>query len=169
LIVNNQDGLRVCERALFDRGIRVLPASRGYLVRKFGSCRGVDLANRMMDMGYMFPGTEGRRRMYEVYPYGALQVLTGGRIPRYKKGHSSERRSGALQILELLRGWMPVDIPEWLDDEVRSVAPGGLKSTMDRVDAIISVLCVYCHWLYSGERTEVLGDVEDGFVLLPRR
>ena len=76
--------------------------------------------------------------------------------------------TGSVRKIELPRSWLPVTTPRSLDAEVVSAKPGEFKSTMDKVDAVISVLCVYCHWLYSGERTEVLGDTEDGFVLLPR-
>ena len=169
LIVNNQEGLRGCERSLFDRGIRVLPANRTFMGRKFGSCRGVDLANRLFEMGYSFPGEREDKVIYEVYPYGALQILTGGEMPRYKKGQADERRKGAMRLLEIVRDWLPVSIPSWLDEEIDSATPGELKSVMDKVDSVICVLCVYCHWLYSGKRTEILGDQEYGFVLLPRR
>jgi len=56
-----------------------------------------------------------------------------------------------------------------MDEEMTNARPKELKSTMDKLDAVISVLCVYCHWLYSSERTEIVGDMEDGFILLPRR
>ena len=169
LIVKNQEGLRACERALFDRGIRVLPSSRGYLTRKFGGCRGVELAGKLGTMGYSFPCSGGEDRLIlEVYPYGALQVITGKKVPRYKKGPAGKRREGALELLGLLRKWMPVEIPLSLDEEVNDARPSELKSTMDKIDSLISVLCGYRHWIYSGKRTEILGDTKDGFILLPR-
>lgn len=76
--------------------------------------------------------------------------------------------TGSVGEIERPSSRLPVTTPRSLDAEVVSTKPGEFKSTMDKVDAVISVLCVYCHWLYSGERTEVLGDTEDGFVLLPR-
>jgi predicted RNase H-like nuclease len=170
LIVNNEDGLRKCERSLFDRSIRVLPASRGYLSRKFGGCRGVDLADMMSRMGYSFPGGDRECKvMIEVYPYGALHVITGGSVPRYKKGKADERRKAALKIMRILRKWLPVSIPETLDEEIDVATPSELKSVMDKIDAVISVLCVYGHWIYAGKMTEVLGDATDGFILLPRQ
>jgi predicted RNase H-like nuclease len=170
LIVNNEEGIRKCERSLFDRSIKVLPASRGYLTRKFGGCRGVDLVDRMSEMGYSFPGgDQDCKVMIEVYPYGALQVITGGNVPRYKKGKADERREAALKIMKVLREWLPVRIPESLDEEIDTATPSQLKSVMDKIDAVISVLCVYGHWIYAGKRTEVLGDGTDGFILLPRQ
>jgi predicted RNase H-like nuclease len=169
LIVNNQEGLRACERALFDRSIRVLPSSMGYLTRKFGGCRGVVLAEKLSRMGYSFPGSGDKGRLIlEVYPYGALQVITGKKVPRYKKGPAGKRRGAALELLRLLRRWMPVEIPLSLDEEINDARPSELKSTMDKIDSVISVLCVYGHWIYSGKRTEILGDTKDGFILLPR-
>lgn len=170
LIVNNDDGLRKCERSLFDRGIKVLPASRGYLTRKFGGCRGVDLAEEMARMGYSFLGAgQGCRVMIEVYPYGTLHLITGGNVPRYKKGKADERRRASLKLLRILREWLPVSIPKWLDEEVVAAAPSELKSVTDKIDAVISVLCVYGHWIYVGKMTEVLGDASNGFILLPRQ
>jgi predicted RNase H-like nuclease len=107
--------------------------------------------------------------MIEVYPYGTLHLITGGNVPRYKKGKADERRRASLKLLRILREWLPVSIPKWLDEEVVAAAPSELKSVTDKIDAVISVLCVYGHWIYVGKMTEVLGDASNGFILLPRQ
>jgi len=76
--------------------------------------------------------------------------------------------TGSVGEIEFPRSWLLVTTSRSQDAEVVSAKPGEFKFTMDKAGAVISVPCVYCHWLYSGEKTEVLGDTEDGFVLLPR-
>ncbi len=168
LVVPDGEGLRGCERELFNRGIHVLPTSRDFMNRKFGGCRGERLREELMKMGYSLADSDTNPGgMYEVYPYGALNVLTGGEIPRYKKGPAEERRRAALQVLDILNQWVPVETPQ-LQKEIIGATPGELATTMDKLDALIGVLCVYTHWIYGSRRTELVGDEQDGFILLPR-
>jgi len=166
LVVNNQRGLRECERSLFDHGIKVLPASRSYMLRRFGGCRGVSLSRVLIENGYRFGGEgEGKKALFEVYPHGTLHLLMGGKVPRHKKGGREERRRAALMVLRILREWVPIEIPRQLLLDIQEA--NDLKPVMDRVDSVVCVSCVYAHWLYSGKRTQLLGG-RDGSMLLPR-
>lgn len=76
---------------------------------------------------------------------------------------------GCIILSEVLRKWFPVSIPKSLDEDIDVVTPSDLKIAMGKIDAVISVLCVYGNWIYAGKMTEVLGDATHGFILLPRQ
>lgn len=166
LIVNNARGMRMCERMLFDRGIRVLPANMNYMEKRFGGCRGVDLSYALMKRGYQFPscGMHGRV-LFEVYPHGTLHLINGGRVPRYKKGTRGERKEAIMEVIDILLRWVPVRIPSRFLETVREAR--SLKPVTDMLDAILSAACVYAHYLYAGKRTRIIGSRSDGFILLP--
>ena len=42
------------------------------------------------------------------------------------------------------------------------------KPIEDRLDALFCALIGYGHWLHGGKRSEVIGDLETGFILLPK-
>lgn len=171
LIVPNVRGTRDCERSLFEKGIIALPSSKSYMMRKYGGCRGEAISLELLVRGFSFLdcGLSYGRLVIEVYPYGFLSVVTSGNVPRYKKGSEDVRRKGALKVLRLIRDYEPsIKVPEMLDREVVSSRTRDLTLVMDKIDALISVLCVYTHWLYAGKRTEVIGDMDGGFILMPR-
>lgn len=152
-------GPRGCEAALRRRGIRVLPTDRAFYLRRYGGCRGEVLAAELEGRGYRYFG-DGPRAPFEVYPHAALSILGGGRVPRYKKGPREERKGEAERALDLLRRWLPGlrAGPELL--------PG--KGLDDRLDALVGAALLYAHRLYAGGATEVVGDEDDGYILLPR-
>ena len=41
------------------------------------------------------------------------------------------------------------------------------KDNEDQMDALICGLMGYWHWIHNGEKTEVLGDKDTGFILVP--
>ena len=41
------------------------------------------------------------------------------------------------------------------------------KPAEDRLDALLCALVGYYHWRHDGRRSEVLGDLETGFILVP--
>lgn len=172
LIVPNESGMRRCERALFDRGVRVLPCSRSFLTRKFGGCRGEVVSGMLREIGFAFPRRQTREDgvLFEVYPHGFLRSVLPSPFPRYKKGPCEVRRREALRLLPLLRRYEPsLAIPDRLEREIISSPPSLMPAVADKVDSLICVLCLYTHWLYGGKRTELVGDNEAGFILMPRR
>ena len=42
------------------------------------------------------------------------------------------------------------------------------KDVEDQTDAFFCALIGYWHWLHRGEKSEVLGDLSTGFMLIPR-
>ncbi len=171
LIVPSEEGLRGCERMLFSRGLRLLPSSRSYHKRKFGGSRGEIVVTKLRELGFELPGGEGtsQKRVFEVYPHGLLSLIAGGKVPRYKRGRGVERRREALKVLDMIEGFEPsIEIPESLRRDVAVERAGNLPRVMDKIDALLSVLCVYSHWLYRGRRTELVGEASGGYIMLPR-
>ena len=50
-----------------------------------------------------------------------------------------------------------------------SASSSELKSVGDMLDAAISVTCVYAHWIYDGQGTNLVGEEGHGRVLLPAK
>jgi len=152
-------GSRRCEAELRRRGIRVLPTDRAFYLRRYGGCRGENLAGRLEELGYQYFG-RGPRALFEVYPHAALSILTGGQVPRYKRGPRATRAAEAGRALDALLDWLPaleID-PRMLDGE----------GSDHRLDALVGAALLYAHRLYGGEATEAVGDDDDGHILLPR-
>jgi len=120
------------------------------------------LANRMMGMGLEYFG-KGRRALYEVYPHAVLRSLPPP-PPRYKKGPRSLREAEAARALELLSRWEST--LQWSPTMSKVLTRG--EGAADRLDALLAAVSLYRHSLYSGERSLILGDDDDGFLLLPR-
>lgn len=171
LIVPNEEGLRGCERMLFSRGMRLLPSNRKYHRRKFGGSRGEIVVSKLRKLGFDLRGKEetAQKQIFEVYPYGMLSLISEGKVPRYKRGRGVERRREALKVLGLIEGYEPsIEIPGSIRREVAGEPTGNLPKTMDKIDALLSVSCVYSHWLYRGRRSELVGETSGGYMLLPR-
>ncbi|MCQ5375016.1 MAG: DUF429 domain-containing protein [Methanomassiliicoccales archaeon] len=169
LIVPDHNKLRKCERTLFSRGIRLLPTNRVFFERKFGGCRGKILASKLLSRGFSFPDQlSSDRVLFEVYPYGLLYIITHGNPPSYKRGDEHKRREHALRTLRLASQWEPsIEIPLELENEINRVPGRDLINVADKIDAFLSAICVYSHWINKGHRTESIGDYDDGFIILP--
>lgn len=154
--------IRNCERDLRSMGMRILPSGREFHQNHYGGCRGAMLANRMMGMGLEYFG-KGRRALFEVYPHAVLRSLPPP-PPQYKKGPRSVREAEAARALELLSRWEPT---LWWSPTMSKVLTQG-EGAADRLDALLAAVSLYRHSLYSGERSLILGDDDDGFLLLPR-
>jgi len=154
--------IRVCERDLRSMGMRILPSGREFHQRHYGGSRGEELASELRGMGLEYFGT-GRRAFFEVYPHAVLRSLPPP-PPQYKKGPQAVRQEEAERALTLLSRWEPT--LHWTPT-MRKVLSRG-KGAADRLDALLAAVSLYRHSLYSGELSLVLGDDDDGFLLLPR-
>jgi len=166
LIVPNRRGVRKCERRLLDRGIKLLPANQEFMQRRFGGCRGERLMSLLREDGFSLAPLHSHRMVFEVYPFGMMTVLMGGRVPGYKRGSVGVRRKRALAVLEAASRWAGVTLSPALRAELLG-QKAGLRTVMDKLDAYLCVLCVYAHWLYGGRTTRLTGGSEDGYILLP--
>jgi predicted RNase H-like nuclease len=118
------------------------------------------------------------RRQIEVFPHPAtLALFNLSRIIRYKKGTAVERGRELQRFQRLLHGSLAQVIPPVrIDDAIRGIFdedPAVLrgmarKRREDTLDAIVCALVGWIHWWHGAERSEVLGDLETGFIVVPR-
>ncbi len=154
--------MRACERTLRSMGVRILPSGRDFHLRHYGGCRGEMLSQDLEGMGMEYFGS-GRRAFFEVYPHAVLRALPPP-PPRYKKGPMEVKERESKRTLELLERWEPG--LRWSPAIGQDLCCG--SGAADRLDALLAAASLYRHRLYSGERSLVLGDDNDGFLLLPR-
>lgn len=109
--------------------------------------------------------------MAEVYPHPAMVRLFGlrERIP-YKRGPIQVRRREFRKLQTKLRGSLCEHFPALqVSREVSDLLQlPWTKDIEDQTDALFCALIGYWHWLHFGQRTEMLGDLATGFILVPR-
>ncbi|GAB4251320.1 MAG: DUF429 domain-containing protein [Candidatus Methylacidiphilales bacterium] len=112
----------------------------------------------------------GRRLVSEVYPHPAMvRLFRLERILKYKRGLVTERRAEFERFGRLVRDLVGKEFPELrLNGEAEELlrAPWS-KPVEDRVDAMFCALIGLWHWKHGGQRSEVIGDLKTGFILLP--
>ena len=108
------------------------------------------------------------RLLFEVFPYATVKYMMG-RSPRYKHGRLEEKRQGCLDILWTIQNRHPeLQIPKTLGDQIVHADSSGLKSASDKIDSLLAAVSVYRHAIYRGQSTRMIGDEENGFILLCR-
>lgn len=106
----------------------------------------------------------------EVYPHPAMvRLFRIGRIVKYKKGTVAERKKEFRRLQRLLGESLERDFP-YLERDPATRAllrrPWS-KQIEDLTDALFCALIGLWHWKHRGRRSEVIGDVRTGFILLP--
>jgi predicted RNase H-like nuclease len=111
------------------------------------------------------------RLIAEVYPHPAMVRLFGlsERI-RYKRGRVAERTREFRRLQRLLGTCLRKHFPKLQLDAVTEelLRATWTKTVEDQTDAFFCALIGYWHWLHDGARTEVLGNLATGFILIPR-
>jgi predicted RNase H-like nuclease len=144
LRVENLTGTSGIEMTIRGMGIPVMPTSRRFMER-YGGCRGEALAAALRARGFGFAG--GGRWMVEAYPHGVAHVLLAGKVPRYKRGAKGRMAKARKEVLGAVAAFEPsLQLPDLV------------HSSHDLIDAVLSVVCIYSHWLNSGQRTMVIGN-----------
>ena len=110
------------------------------------------------------------RQAAEVYPHPAMVRWFGlDRVLKYKRPPAAARRREFARYQALLRGLLGREFaglapdPGW---EALLTAPWS-KDDEDPLDAFLCSLIAWWHWRDHGARTQVLGDLEGGFLLVP--
>ncbi|MEN9734785.1 MAG: hypothetical protein RLZ45_2780 [Verrucomicrobiota bacterium] len=111
------------------------------------------------------------RRMTEVYPHAALvRFFALDQILKYKRGPVASRRGEFQRLQRLIADHRTRLFPSLeqgpLLEELLSLP--WTKEVEDRLDAVICVLIGLHHVSHRGQRSEVLGDPDTGFLLVPR-
>ena len=117
------------------------------------------------------PTAHGLRHAAEVFPHPAM--VRWFNIPEriaYKRGPVAARRLEFARLQRLLRQCLDVLFPHvLLNAHSRSLLEAAwTKDVEDQTDALVCALVGDWHWRHRGQRTEVLGDRETGFFLVPQ-
>ena len=106
----------------------------------------------------------------EVYPHPAMvRMFRLKRIVKYKKGTVAERSKEFARLQHLIRKLLREQFRDLkLNAEARVLLGSPYsKPVEDRVDALFCALTGLWHVRYWGRRSEVIGDLKTGFILLP--
>ncbi len=184
LIVPNETGKRPCETELGRRFAKYQagahPANRTIFRNDVRGERLVArlAAERITDNPYLAaPRQTSVRQMMEVFPHPAHIVLFGlTRTLKYKAkpGRDYAGRWAAMnEYMRLLRGLAdfdpPLDLPpDWPPADVSGTIGGALKRLEDGLDALTCAYIVLWYWRHGAAGAEVLGDLTEGYVVVPR-
>jgi predicted RNase H-like nuclease len=110
------------------------------------------------------------RTVAEVYPHPAMvRMFRLPRIVKYKKGPVAHRRSEFQRLQRLIRSCLSDLFPSLrLTTDAKSLLEEPWsKPVEDKTDALFCALIGLWHWQHRGERSEVIGNLRTGFILLP--
>ncbi len=111
------------------------------------------------------------RLAVETFPHPATVRWLGlPRIVKYKRGPITARRAEFARLQGLLWDWLPGWFPALKATPALTavLSAAWTKPDEDQLDALICALIGYQHWRDNGARSEVIGDLETGFILLPQ-
>jgi predicted RNase H-like nuclease len=177
LIVNNDEGCRPCERALSDRFQKAFAGAHPSNRRKFGTAGPPLLAAALAARGFRHAIELDRAAgeglwMIEVYPHPAfVQLFALEQRILYKKGSREQKTSGLQDVLRC------VQTLEMRDPRLRGGAAGerlarefrSSKETEDQLDAWFCAYLAQHVARWGSARNEVFGDLEGGYIVVPRR
>ena len=184
LLVPNESGKRPCETELGRRYARFQagahPANRTIFR---GDVRGERLVTLLAHLGiahdpYLhLPGQLGVRQAMEVFPHPAhIELFRLARTLKYKNkpGRDYPSRWAAFgeyaRHLRLLADELALDLSDdWPPADFTGQIGGGLKRMEDGLDALSCACIVLWYWQRGGSGAEVLGDMTDGYVVVPTR
>ncbi len=174
LVVPNERGRRVCEAELHAVGIPSYPANRTLMARLYGGARGEILTERFAAHGFVLAAEivpeMDVQAVTEIYPRALIRRLFGT-IPKYKgaKVTRGDAATGLAALEALLRERLDPPIV-WNDLPPLPAlpTPSDLKRRGDMLDAALSAYVCLLAWQSEPPRTETLGTLEGGFIMLPR-
>jgi predicted RNase H-like nuclease len=110
--------------------------------------------------------------VFEVFPAPALVRLFGlERALTYKKKRhrtSDTCRAGLSSYIRHLQRLTSPPLTFNTPPVVNSESGKGLKHIEDQVDAVTCAYLAALAWLYGDERLEMVGTLEEGYVVVPR-
>jgi pyridoxamine 5'-phosphate oxidase len=176
IVIPNAGGMRQADKLAHSKYGRyhagAYPASRerAYWQRTTG------LSDALLERGFQHGDTMTARApgryQIEVHPHAAtVQLNALDRIVKYKRGTLAVRRAGLERVRSLLLERLPRLTPSLPIPDLPPIPATGpaLKALEDQLDAI---MCAYvaAHWWFWGpERNEVLGNANDGYIVVPKR
>jgi predicted RNase H-like nuclease len=137
--------------------------------------RPVEVGNMLRQLGFEISweiATAKKKRLIasEVYPHIAIIRFFGLKERlRYKKGPVGQRRKVFSHLQKLVCSCLRSDV---LDIKLTQkhqfiFEKSWTKDIEDQMDALICGLVGYWHWIHNGQKTEILGDKKNGFIVVP--
>ena len=179
LIVPSKVKQRKCERMLLKCKIAVFPGNRRWFFRAFGGVRGEILVEELKKLDiplrdFLKP-KEKTYAVLEVYPYSAWKVLFEEEaVPKYKNRRRKDKIQGLIKLRRKLLGSnlkpelkFDKKIEHRFDVDISGLSSKALDKQGDLLDALMAAYTIYIYWCFGEERSVVLGDLEEGFILTP--
>lgn len=166
LQLGNASGMRAAEKAAhrlygrYDAGC--YPAHQGSVF----AARTTGFSKALSELGFVLshePFQKGRRQ-FECFPHIVSVEMFGlDRILKYKKGPRAARGAALAQLRDLIARRLGIEDLKLPEIPQR----GDLKDMEDRLDAILCAYSAYWWWRWGYERNRVLGDPEEGCMIVP--
>ena len=171
LVCPNATGSRPADRLTHTRFGRfhagAHPANRALCPRPLRLAEAV-VTRLGFEIGWRQPRVA--RLAVEVFPHpAAVRWLRLDRIVKYKRPPAASRRAEFARMQALLAACLRERFAELEENAglTELLAAPWTKPTEDRLDAFLCALVGYHHWKHDGTRSEVLGDLETGFIVVP--
>jgi len=184
LIVTNATGSRPCEVDVGRQFGTFHASCHSNNLTRTPDPAGVRLVAELIARGFKhdLDLTRGKRRngrwLFEVYPHPAMvRLFNLEQIIRYKKGRVAEKRAGLGQLQTYLQtlttrepGLKESPRLQALLGQDRAVLRGeALKAYEDSLDALFCAYLAYHCWYWGAERNEMIGDLETGYIVVPKQ
>jgi predicted RNase H-like nuclease len=184
LIVKNRTGSRPCEKEIGRRFGKFHASCHSSNLARNPHPAGVRLVSELGALGFTHDldltraRHRGGRWLFEVYPHPAMIVLFGlQQVIKYKQGKVAEKRAGLEQLQKYLgtltaRNPGPNEsprLPALLGQDPERLRGRDLKHHEDALDALFCAYLAYHCWCWGAERNEMIGDLETGYIVVPKR
>ncbi len=135
--------------------------------------RPLRLVDKLQQIGFQI-GVEApwhRRQIMETFPHPCtIRWFDRDIIFKYKKGPVEQQRLEFAALQRSIRSLLRSRLPR-LAEQVEIIAllnQPWSKPVEDQTDALMCALLAYDHWYAQGKMTEVLGDLDTGFIVIPK-
>jgi predicted RNase H-like nuclease len=184
LVIRNTTGQRPCETEIGRRFGAAHASAHTSNLRLYPNAGSVRLASQLERQGFQHcPEAHvrhlGGRWFFEVYPHPAHVVLfQRSQIIKYKKGTVGFRKAGLKEFRESLQRFLvrldpplmeTVNLRSLLERPLVDMSGPSLKHYEDTLDALLCAYLAAYFWAWSYERNEMIGDLESGYIINPRR
>jgi len=181
LIVVNVSGQRPCETEIGRRFGGNHASAHTSNLALFPDPGGVRLARALLEKGFEHPRESlpaadlAAKLMVEVYPHPAqIRLFDLKTILKYKKGRVASRRAALEDYRTRLKasldenGFRDTGISiKFFAQPIGSLKGKTLKEYEDQLDAVFCALLAFRLWTYGWDRSEMIGDLEAGYIVVP--
>ncbi|MEO0454551.1 MAG: DUF429 domain-containing protein [Verrucomicrobiota bacterium] len=113
---------------------------------------------------------KGQHQMMEVFPHPALVRFLGlKKSIKYKRGSREEKNLAFADLQKKLKRFTAKHLPV-IHEQATAMgfwSSSWNKGLEDQLDALICAMVGWHHYEYGGERSQILGNQTEGFILVP--